>query len=412
MVTISTNLVSRECDLPDEERYWPARSHPRLAKWTSSVRVLLSYTASFLWHERPRFLAAVLAVAFSAVLITVQTGMVLGIYSATSIPIDHTSADVWIGGPRLPSVDAGLGISEEHLTRVAGLSGVARVEPLVLGYSAWVRANGTRDNCIVIGSRLADGALGAVGELSAEQRVRLGEPGAVILDQSDAARLGVRSVGDTAEVAGRRVRIVGLVTGLKGLSGPFVFCSMDTARQLIGMSPDQITYLLVGCRQPEDGAAVVHAVRRHADLSGYTSADFSQRTRLHWLTQTPGGLATVLMVALALLVGAVVTRQALYAATIASVREYALLRALGIRQRRIATFVLGQSLGVGVAGVLVALPLIAGLGQLVAVLIGARMLLPWWLLGTFLGLTLLMAALSGLATLRSLRLMDPVMLLR
>jgi putative ABC transport system permease protein len=187
---------------------------------------------------------------------------------------------------------------------------------------------------------------------------------------------------------------------------------MDTARQLVGMLPDQITYLLVGCGQPQDAAAIVHALRGHADLSAYTSAEFSQQTRLHWLTQTPGGLATVLMVALALLVGAVVTRQALYAATIASVREYALLRALGIRQRRIAVFVLGQSLGVGVAGVLVALPMIAGLGQLTALLIGARMLLPWWLLATFLGLTVLMAVLSGLATLRSLRLMDPVMLLR
>ncbi len=374
--------------------------------------MLFSYTATFLWHERPRFLAAVLAVAFSAVLITVQTGMVLGIYSATSIPIDHTRADVWVGGPRLPSVDAGLGISQEHLARVAGLPGVARVEPLLVGYSSWVRANGTRDNCIVIGSRLADGSLGAVRELTADQRVRLAEPGAVILDRSDAARLGVASVGETAEVAGRRVRVVGLVSGLKGLSGPFVFCSMDTARQLIGMLPDQITYLLVGCQQPEDGPAVVQALRGHADLSAYTSAEFSQRTRLHWLTQTPGGLATVLMVALALLVGAVVTRQALYAATIASVREYALLRALGIRQRRIATFVVGQSLGVGVAGVLVAVPLIVGLGQLMAVLIGAQMLLPWWLLGTFLGLTVLMAMLSGLATLRSLRLMDPVMLLR
>src|SRR5262249_6879655 len=111
-------------------------------------------------------------------------------------------------------------------------------------------------------------------------------------------------------------------------------------------------------------------------------------------------------------VGAVVTRQALYAATIASVREYALLRALGIRRRRIATFVLGQSLGVGLAGAALALPLIAGLGQGMALVVGIYLLLPWWLLGGFLTLTVLMALLSGLATLRSLRLMDPVMLLR
>jgi putative ABC transport system permease protein len=380
--------------------------------WTNGARLLLSYTASFLWHERPRFLSAVLAVTFSAALINLQAGLVLGIYAATSIPIDHTDADVWVGAPGVRCVDGGLGISEDHLAQVAGLAGVTRVEPLLLGYSSWVKPDGTREGCIVIGSQLADGALGAVRELSAEQRARLTEPGTVILDQADRGRLGVRAVNDTAEVAGQRVRVVGWVRGLKGLSGPFVFCSLDTARQLLGVLPDQITYLLARCQRPEDGPAVVRALRRHRDLSAFTSPEFSRRTRVHWLTETPGGLATVLMAGLALLVGAVVTRQALYAATIASVREYALLRALGIRRRRIATFVLGQSLGVGLAGVSLALPLIAVLGQVMALVVGVRMLLPWWLLGTFLAITVLMALLSGLATLRSLRLMDPVMLLR
>jgi putative ABC transport system permease protein len=354
----------------------------------------------------------VLAVAFSAALIALQAGLVLGIYAATSIPIDHTDADVWVGAARVPCVDGGLGIAESHVAEIAGLSGVKRVEPLALGYSSWVRANGTRENCIVVGSRLADGCLGAVRDLSPAQRVRLTEPGAIILDQADAASLGVQAVGDTAEIAGQRVRVVGLVSGLKGLSGPFIFCSLETARQLTGLLPDQVTYFLVSCRNAEDGPAVVQALAGHPKLSAFTGTEFSRRTRWHWLTQTPGGLATLLMAGLALLVGAVVTRQALYAATIASVREYALLRALGIRRRRIALFVLGQSLGVGLAGALLALPIIAALAQGIALLVGLHLLLPWGLLGTVLGITVLMALLSGLATLRSLRLMDPVLLLR
>ena len=44
--------------------------------------MLVAYSASFLWHERPRFLAAVLAVTFSAALISLQAGLVLGIYAA------------------------------------------------------------------------------------------------------------------------------------------------------------------------------------------------------------------------------------------------------------------------------------------------------------------------------------------
>jgi putative ABC transport system permease protein len=310
------------------------------------------------------------------------------------------------------ALDVGLNFSEGHVARVAAISAVVRVEPLLVGRGSWVRRDGTLEACIIIGSLLREGSLGAVRELSGAQRALLAEPGTVVVDQADRSRLGVRAVVDTAEVAGRRVRVVGWVRGLKGLNGPLVFCSLETARQLLGVWPDQTTYLLARCRRPDDAPQVAHALGGATDLAAFTSADFSRRTRLYWLTETPGGLATVLMAALALVVGAIVTRQALYAAIIASVREYALLRALGIRRRRIALFVLGQSLGVGLAGIALALPLIAGLGQVVALVVGVPLLLPWWLLGLFLGLTTFMAVVAGAATLRSLRLMDPVTLLR
>ncbi len=45
-----------------------------------------------------------------------------------------------------------------------------------------------------------------------------------------------------------------------------------------------------------------------------------------------------------------VTSQTLYAATAASLREYAVLRALGIPRRRMAGMVMAQSLWVGLGG--------------------------------------------------------------
>ncbi len=68
---------------------------------------LVAYTWAILWRERSRYLSAVLAVTFCAVLINLQWGMVLGIYAATSIPVDRTRADIWVGAPGLPSVDVG-----------------------------------------------------------------------------------------------------------------------------------------------------------------------------------------------------------------------------------------------------------------------------------------------------------------
>ena len=67
----------------------------------------MSYSLATLWHDRARYLPAVVAVAFSAVLMSLQSGMVLGVLSIVSLPVDHSSADIWIGAPEVKSVDVG-----------------------------------------------------------------------------------------------------------------------------------------------------------------------------------------------------------------------------------------------------------------------------------------------------------------
>jgi putative ABC transport system permease protein len=371
----------------------------------------MSYSLTTLWHERQRYLPGVLAVAFSAVLIALQGGLLLGLFSITSIPIDHAQADVWVGNPDVLSVDLGRPIPESWLTRVAAQPEVTQSEIYLQGFSYWSKPSGGTELCCVIGTRLRPGALGVLRELTPELRARLSEPGACVVDESELERLGINGIGDIAEVSGRRVRIVGLVHGFKSLAGPYVFCSVGTARPLLRLPADQATYLLARCRQPADAPAVVDRLRRYAHLTAFTSADFSLRSRLHWLTKTRAGIALGCAAVLGFLVGAVVTSQTLYAATAASLREYAVLNALGIPRWRMAAAVLAQSFWVGLAGVGLALPATAGLAGLAGGL-GARVLLPSWLWGLAVAVTLVMALLSGLAALRSLRLVEPATLLR
>jgi putative ABC transport system permease protein len=107
----------------------------------------------------------------------------------------------------------------------------------------------------------------------------------------------------------------------------------------------------------------------------------------------------------------VVTYQTLSAATKASLREYAVLRALGIPRWRMAMMVLAQSFWVGVIGVALALPAVHGLGYLADAL-GVHVELPWQLQAGAAAVTMVMALLSGLLALRALRQVEPAMLLR
>src|SRR4051794_11361945 len=148
----------------------------------------MSYSLTTLWHERQRFLPGVLAVAFSALLIALQCGLLLGLFSITSLPIDETSADVWVGHPEVPSVDLGRPFPESWDSYLS-LPGVVRIESYVQGFAYWDKPTGGSELCLLIGSRLGKGSLGTIKALTEKQRALLTYPGAVIIDETEFARL-------------------------------------------------------------------------------------------------------------------------------------------------------------------------------------------------------------------------------
>jgi putative ABC transport system permease protein len=370
------------------------------------------HSPAALWHERQRFFPAVLAVAFSALLIVLQAGLLLGFFSLKSVPIDHAAADVWVGHPDVRSVDLGPPIPDRWLERLVAQPGVTRAEPYLLAFVVLNRPNGESDSCLLIGARLDEESLGAIRELTPELRRKLTEPMTLAVDESDLGHLGKSESGDYAEVSGRRVRIIGRVGGIKGLGAAYLFASLETARQLCqGLRAEQVSFLLARCSSPRDAAIVAQRLRKDREMAAFTREEFSASTRLYWLTKTQAGTATAWTAMLGLLVGTVITSQILYAATASYRREYAVLRALGIPRWRMVSAVLGQALWVGVAGIFLAFLGAWGMVRLAEAL-GIVVLLTPWLLASGAAVTLAMALLSSLAVLRSLWRIEPAELLR
>jgi putative ABC transport system permease protein len=377
--------------------------------------VSLHYSLSTLWHDRWRFLPGVLAVAFSALLIYLQWGLLLGLFSLTSVAVDNAPADIWVGHPLVLSVDLGRNIPERWRARLEAQPEVVRTESFLLGIVVIDKPDGRSQICSVVGSRLDDDALGAMTAMPADVRARLSEPGSVAVDEAELGTIGLNRVGDMAEVLGQRVRLVGTLPkgSMRSLATPYLLCSLDTARMLFnGFPPSQSIFLLAKCRNPADAPAVVRRLReQYPDMSAYTKDELAERTRVHWLTESKAGVAAGWTALLGLLIGLAITAQTLYAATAAARREFAVLEALGVARWRVALAVLAQSFWVGLIGVLLAVPAAHGLAAL-AESIGARVILPTELLVGASAVTLVMALLSGLASLRSLRLAEPAQLLR
>ena len=376
----------------------------------------MSIALQTLWHERARYASGVLAVTFSAVLIALQCGLLLGLFKITSIPIDNTSADVWVGSTKVESVDLGRPIPLSYLTRVEGTPGVTSVEPYVAAFASFSKPVGGTEMCFLLGSKLDPGAAGAAKVLSRDQLDALTLPDSVIVDESDLKRLGFLDNPDgKAKINGKEVKLVGTVKGLKSLAAPWVFCSLHTARHLLGflLPADHVTYLLVKTDSPERAKRVAAELKeRHGgDMVARTAEEFSYGSREYWLIRTKAGVAIGYAALLGLVVGAVITAQSLYSATTANAKEFAILLALGIPRWRISLMVLAQSFWVGIIGVVLAYPVCLGL-KYAARQIGADVDLRWEvLLGTAV-VTIGMALMAGIFALRSVRQIEPMSLLR
>src|SRR5438876_1157847 len=145
----------------------------------------MSYALTTLWYERQRYLPGVLAVGFSALLIAVQGGLLLGLFSITSIPVDYSNADIWISSPNALSVDLGRPIPESWRDRLASFAEVESTEIFIEAFAYWGKEKGDSELCIVVGSRLEKNSLGAIEQLTPEMRVKLTEPRSIIVDKAE-----------------------------------------------------------------------------------------------------------------------------------------------------------------------------------------------------------------------------------
>ncbi|MCA3256332.1 MAG: ABC transporter permease [Alphaproteobacteria bacterium] len=373
---------------------------------------MISIARKTLLHDWKRYLAAIVALAFSGLLMLVQVGLLYGMFGSITVLVDNGSADLWVTSRGAQGLDASAGVPQRYEGRFWMHPDVVDVRPLAYGGGDW-RKGDVRKPVMLYGLDLRPGALAAPKGLSDGLVAALAEPGAVIVDRSDLAGLGVE-VGDSAEINRQRVRIVGAVSGYRGMLAANVFASAATLRQLgaapagdppfymIRLRPDADTRTVARDLQPRDGAAA-YSVWRAADLSKATHAE--------WMAGSGSGAAFAFSAVIALIIGAGVTSQTLRGATLASLREFAALRALGIGIGRLRRVLLEQALWTGAMG-LAASAAMLGVVALVCAAAGVPIAFPPSVVAAVAACLMAIALLSGVASLGVLYRSQPADLLR
>jgi putative ABC transport system permease protein len=304
-----------------------------------------------LLHDRVRLVVTLTGIVFAVVLSAIQLGLFVGFQRATSDVIAHAGADLWVKATGVTHLETAVTFSERKLYDLLATPGIAAAQKHIVRFGQWKRPDGGQESVLLIGVD-PSGPMGQPWQLVAGSARALREPDAVIVDELYLSKLGIRGVGDTAEIGGHRARVVGLTRGIRTFTtSPPVFASFKHAQEFGPVAADQTTYLLARLAPGADAAAVAARVRASTTNVDVVLADeWRSAQERYWMFGTGAGITVLIAAALGLLVGVVVVAQTIYAATVDHIREYGTLKAMGATNAYLYRVILQQAALSAVAG--------------------------------------------------------------
>jgi len=380
----------------------------------------MSLALATLLYEWRRYTAAIVALAFSGLLILAQVGMFVGIVKGVTATLERSRAELMILPPKMEAL-----INSGGGTLPARLQPQIYMHPEVTEVAAWDieggrwmnrPKDGEKQVTTYVDVNMIDTRPGSVMlpvDYTEETRAALMEPYAVAIDETQLKRLGVK-LGDSASLNGKTVRVRAILTGYPNINNASVVASRDTIR-LLGFNRDESKTgpLMVRIKDASRAETVRDELNARANgaYRAWTRDELREANEGALMQEQIIGIFIGFSVFLGFLIGVGITSQTLRGAILSSIKEFASLRALGVGMGSLRIIVMELSWWVGLVG-LAATGLFTFGVYLLARNGGMPMgFPPAWVVGVGI-LLLVISAASGLLALGVLKKSQPADLLR
>jgi putative ABC transport system permease protein len=306
-----------------------------------------------LFQDRRRATLAVTGVGVSLVLVLVLDGIFAGAMHQVTSYMRTSPADVFVSQQDVRTMH----MSESALApvtvdRASTVDGVAWAEGL--HYTNSIVDTGEKSQITyVLGYDVATGRAGPRRIVTGDTPGR----GQVLVDEVAAGELGM-SIGDDVAVLGRQFEVSGLSADGTNIVNTTVFI---TDEDFVDLRGDAVAYVLVGGESgisPDELAARVSDAL--PDTTVQTRSEFIREERR--IVSDMAADVMGIMTVVGFLIALAVIGLTLFTATLAKLREYGVVKALGASSTRLAGTVAAQAAWTVVAGLVVALALSFALG--------------------------------------------------
>src|SRR5713226_5968045 len=99
--------------------------------------LIFTLAARNLFQDRLRFIATLIGIVFSVVLVMVQMGLYVGFGRMVTTMIDHASADLWVMPLGTKCFEDPSLLDDRQRFRALAVNGVAEAAPVVIGFAQW-----------------------------------------------------------------------------------------------------------------------------------------------------------------------------------------------------------------------------------------------------------------------------------
>lgn len=296
--------------------------------------------------RRGRTLAACCGVGAALLLILALNAIFAGVQQRITAFLDQTGAAVIVAQQGVTSIH----MSESALpagtdARVAAVEGVSSAQAILL-ISGTVERAGRRSVTYLIG---ADGAA-SLRPLTAGRMPNAGE---IVLDRGSMDALGI-GIGGRVTALGAPFRVSGEVSGTASIVSAVALLRRIDLVRAAQIPSDALSYVLVRAGPGTDADVLAGRIERAVPGVTATSRPrFAASER-----RVTGDMSTDLvraMVLVGFVIGVCVAGLVAYTATLQQLRDFTVLRALGLDLRRSLLLLLQQIAAIVAGGLLLAL---------------------------------------------------------
>ena len=183
----------------------------------------------------------------------------------------------------------------------------------------------------------------------------------IVLDEQTADQLDA-GLGSRVTALGRGLRVVGLASGTTSVLTTISFVDYSTFARATDQR-DVASYVLIWPRHGQSARDLAGRLQREYPITAQTREDFAEQER-----QVISDMSTGLirgMIVIGFVVGLAVAGLSTYTATTARLREYAVLKAIGMRNARLYGLISRQAFMTVGGGLALALVLLWALAEIV-----------------------------------------------